>query len=81
MNTEGKNPSDREAVLQALSKRAELLPRPRGSLHAIPGGHRTACTSSAWLDATHGNKTQAAKTLRIDYKTLLTKLKKYELAQ
>ena len=29
------------------------------------------------LDASGGNKTQAAKTLQIDYKTLLTKLKKY----
>jgi transcriptional regulator with PAS, ATPase and Fis domain len=29
------------------------------------------------LRAADGNKTQAAKTLRIDYKTLLTKLKKY----
>ena len=31
------------------------------------------------LDANAGNKTQAAKTLQIDYKTLLTKLKKYSL--
>jgi hypothetical protein len=32
------------------------------------------------LTASDGNKTQAAKTLDIDYKTLLTKLKKYRLA-
>ncbi len=32
------------------------------------------------LGASGGNKTHAAKTLRIDYKTLLTKLKKYGLA-
>ena len=32
------------------------------------------------LDASGGNKTQAAKTLDIDYKTLLTRLKKYGLA-
>jgi two-component system response regulator AtoC len=32
------------------------------------------------LDASGGNKTHAAKTLDIDYKTLLTKLKKYGLA-
>jgi DNA-binding NtrC family response regulator len=32
------------------------------------------------LDTSGGNKTQAAKTLQIDYKTLLTKLKKYGLA-
>lgn len=33
------------------------------------------------LDTSDGNKTQAAKTLDIDYKTLLTKLKKYGLSQ
>lgn len=32
------------------------------------------------LDASGGNKTQAAKTLDIDYKTLLAKLKKYAIA-
>ena len=32
------------------------------------------------LDASGGNKTHAAKALGIDYKTLLTKLKKYGLA-
>jgi DNA-binding NtrC family response regulator len=31
------------------------------------------------LEAHHGNKSQAAKTLEIDYKTLLSKLKKYGL--
>lgn len=31
------------------------------------------------LSASGGNKTKAAQTLRIDYKTLLSKLKKYEL--
>jgi transcriptional regulator with PAS, ATPase and Fis domain len=31
------------------------------------------------LEAHEGNKSQAAKTLEIDYKTLLTKLKKYGL--
>jgi len=31
------------------------------------------------LDACGGNKTQAAKTLQIDYKTLLTKLKQYKV--
>jgi DNA-binding protein Fis len=32
------------------------------------------------LDASGANKTQAARTLQIDYKTLLAKLKKYRLA-
>ncbi|MDP3597650.1 MAG: helix-turn-helix domain-containing protein, partial [Nitrospirota bacterium] len=31
------------------------------------------------LEASAGNKTQAAKTLHIDYKTLLAKLKKYDM--
>jgi DNA-binding NtrC family response regulator len=29
------------------------------------------------LDQTHGNKAQAARRLRIDYKTMQTKLRKY----
>ncbi len=33
------------------------------------------------IEATRGNKTQAAKTLQIDYKTLLSKLKKYGVAE
>ncbi|MET0516649.1 MAG: sigma-54 dependent transcriptional regulator [Nitrospiraceae bacterium] len=33
------------------------------------------------MDSSGGNKTQAAKTLQVDYKTLLTKLKKYGLVQ
>jgi transcriptional regulator with PAS, ATPase and Fis domain len=31
------------------------------------------------LEASEGNKTAAAKTLDIDYKTLLTKLKKFAI--
>jgi len=33
------------------------------------------------LEFNHGNKTQAAKTLQIDYKTLLSKLKKYDIGE
>ena len=33
------------------------------------------------LQASGGNKTKAAQTLQIDYKTLLSKLKKYESGQ
>ena len=36
---------------------------------------------SCVLDASSGNKTHAAKTLDIDYTTLLAKLKKYGLVQ
>ncbi|WP_455389028.1 helix-turn-helix domain-containing protein [Petrachloros mirabilis] len=32
------------------------------------------------LKASDGNQSQAAKTLGIDYKTLLTKLRQYEMA-
>lgn len=45
------------------------------SLDAIERRHIERVLASAG-----GNKSQAAKTLQIDYKTLLSKLKKYELA-
>ena len=61
-----------------------VLPRPsRGSQTA----RLSECTLEEMerlhiqhvLEAHHGNKSQAAKALDIDYKTLLTKLKKYDL--
>ncbi|MDO8356262.1 MAG: sigma-54 dependent transcriptional regulator [Nitrospirota bacterium] len=61
-----------------------LLPKTRTTLH--PGDQTQLSLDEIErlhiqrvLDATGGNKTQAAKTLAIDYKTLLTKLKKYRL--
>jgi len=63
-----------------------------GVLPSRPGAGRTQDPVQLTLDeierrhiervlaSTGGNKSQAAKTLQIDYKTLLSKLKKYELA-
>jgi DNA-binding NtrC family response regulator len=58
------------------------LPKPSGSL---PTGDLSRCSLDdierlhvqRVLDANDGNKTQAAKILQIDYKTLLAKMKKY----
>jgi len=60
-------PRDRPMPLQGDSARL--------SLEAIERLHIQRV-----LDACAGNKTQTAKTLDIDYKTLLAKLKKYNLA-
>ena len=72
----GTEPISRNAVLQALptSKPAARLDHSNLSLDEIERLHIERV-----LGAAAGNKTQAAKTLRIDYKTLLTKLKKYGL--
>ncbi|MDH4187279.1 MAG: sigma 54-interacting transcriptional regulator, partial [Nitrospira sp.] len=61
-----------------------LLPKTRGTLQAenltdVPLEEIERRHILRVLDASNGNKTQAAKTLEIDYKTLLTKLKKYGL--
>jgi transcriptional regulator with PAS, ATPase and Fis domain len=72
----GKEPIGRDAVLQALP-RARAAARAEDSslsLDEIEHLHIERV-----LHASGGNKTQAAKTLRIDYKTLLAKLKKYGL--
>ena len=63
---------------------AQVLPRSQGSMQ---GGDLTKLSLDEIerlhiqrvLEACDGNKTQAAKTLAIDYKTLLSKLKKYKL--
>jgi DNA-binding NtrC family response regulator len=72
----GSEPIDRNAVLQALPapKPAARPDNQNLSLDEIERLHIERVLSAAG-----GNKTQAAKTLRIDYKTLLAKLKKYEL--
>jgi transcriptional regulator with PAS, ATPase and Fis domain len=77
MMSAGTVPISREEVLQ-------VLPRGQGSLQA---GDLTQLSLEEIerlhiqrvLDTNGGNKTQAAKTLDIDYKTLLAKLKKYRL--
>jgi len=74
----GAGPISREEVLA-------LLPKTRSSLHTGNPMHLSLeeierLHIERVLTASSGNKTQAAKTLDIDYKTLLTKLKKYGLA-
>ena len=73
----GTAPVSREEVIQ-------VLPRGQGSLQAgdvtqLSLGEIERIHIMRVLDANEGNKTQAAKTLAIDYKTLLSKLKKYGL--
>jgi DNA-binding NtrC family response regulator len=69
-------PIGRDEVLQVLPKFQARTPddTARLSLDDIERLHIQRV-----LDASGGNKTQAAKTLQIDYKTLLAKLKKYGL--
>ena len=74
----GTGPISREDVLP-------LLPKNRNRLQSGDQSHLSLDEIERLhiqrvLDASGGNKTQAAKTLDIDYKTLLTKLKKYRLA-
>jgi hypothetical protein len=73
----GTGPISREEVLA-------LLPKTRGTFQT--GDHQHLSLEEIErlhiqrvLDASGGNKTQAAKTLQIDYKTLLTKLKKCDM--
>jgi DNA-binding NtrC family response regulator len=73
----GNDPISRRTVLQALSqpRGVERLDDATLSLDEIERLHIERV-----LQAAGGNKTHAAKTLRIDYKTLLAKLKKYGVA-
>jgi len=67
-----------DEVRQVLPKRHGSIQQEelsRTSLEEIERRHITLV-----LDACEGNKTQAAKVLEIDYKTLLSKLRKYESA-
>lgn len=75
----GKNPITREDVAQVLPKTREWLQAgdlSRLSLEDIERQHIQRV-----LEASGENKTKAAKTLDIDYKTLLAKLKKYGLGR
>ncbi len=53
-----------------------LPPEVMGSLEEAERGHILRV-----LHAHDGNKTQTARTLGIDYKTLLSKLKKYDVPE
>ena len=78
MMSAGKGDISREELLA-------VLPKPSGGPHA---GDLSHCSLDEIerlhvqrvLDASDGNKTQAAKILHIDYKTLLAKMKKYGLS-
>ncbi|MEP7152879.1 MAG: sigma-54 dependent transcriptional regulator, partial [Nitrospira sp.] len=71
-------PITREEVVQALppsSGAPDSIDQTQLSLDEIERLHIDRV-----LNASEGNKTRAAHTLRIDYKTLLAKLKKYHLS-
>jgi transcriptional regulator with PAS, ATPase and Fis domain len=74
MMGQGKGPisgEDVERVLPAETHNLRTSALTRASLDEVERAHIQRV-----LDACDGNKTQAAKILRIDYKTLLTRLKK-----
>ncbi len=78
IGSETTGPIGPEEVLQALPKTSahvETGDPTRLSLDEIERLHIRRV-----VDSSGGNKTQAAKTLKIDYKTLLAKLKKYDIA-
>ena len=66
---------DVKAVLPTFTHEAHVGPPSERSLESVERWHIERV-----LAAYNGNKSQAAKTLEIDYKTLLTKLKKFGLA-
>jgi len=74
MNT-GTGAISLEAVLQVLPMESNSLTTADLSNSSLAEIERLHIQRV--LDACHGNKTQAAKTLQIDYKTLLSKLKQY----
>jgi len=72
--TAGISGEEVSAVLPAPSRASEAGQLSKRSLEDIERWHIEQV-----LEAHDGNKSQAAKTLEIDYKTLLSKLKKYGL--
>ena len=75
--TTGTAPISQEEVLEVLPKNRAALPA--GDLTNLSLDEIERLHIDRVLRASDGNKTQAAKILQIDYKTLLTKLKKYSL--
>ena len=67
----------REEVVQVLPK--DQGPPTTGELTQLSLEEIERLHIARVLEASDGNKTQAAKILQIDYKTLLSKLKKYDL--
>jgi len=77
MMSSGKGPLSREEL-------KAVLPKPSGSVQSADLSNCSLDEIERLhiqrvLEASDGNKTQAANTLDIDYKTLLAKLKKYGL--
>ena len=73
----GTTPVSREEITQVLPRRQDS--RQAGDVTQLSLEEVERLHIMRVLDASEGNKTQAAKTLAIDYKTLLSKLKKYGL--
>ena len=73
----GAGPISRKEVVEVLPRDQESLQS--GDLAQVSLEEIERFHIKRVLDACGGNKTQAAKILQIDYKTLFTKLKKYEL--
>ncbi|HEY6973044.1 MAG TPA: sigma-54 dependent transcriptional regulator [Nitrospiraceae bacterium] len=73
----GTTPVSREEIAQVLPRRQDS--RQAGDVTQLSLEEVERLHIMHVLDASGGNKTQAAKTLVIDYKTLLSKLKKYGL--
>lgn len=73
--TEAISEEEVRAVLPAMSRTSPAEELARYSLEDMERGHIERV-----LEAHRGNKSQAAKTLDIDYKTLLSKMKKYGLS-
>src|SRR5215467_3142849 len=74
----GAGPISRKEVVEVLPRDQESLQS--GDLAQVSLEEIERFHIKRVLDACGGNKTQAAKILQIDYKTLFTKLKKYELS-
>jgi DNA-binding NtrC family response regulator len=70
-------PITREEIRQVLPPSTSASPA--GDQAQLPLDEIERLHIDRVLSASGGNKTKAAHTLRIDYKTLLSKLKKYEL--
>ena len=73
----GAGPISRKEVVEVLPRDQESLQS--GDLAQVSLEEIERFHIKRVLDACGGNKTQAAKILQIDYKTLFTRLKKYEL--
>jgi transcriptional regulator with PAS, ATPase and Fis domain len=77
MMSAGKGPISREELVAVLPKLSGSL---AGDLSHCSLDEIERLHIQRVLDTNNGNKTQAARILHIDYKTLLAKMKKYGLS-